>query len=199
MYIDCLAAYFTTCVWHKLYDSDVNKYRDSLLAFKRGMLNDEMRKRVYESVANYYATDANVQITGAQFVNNTVCEFFVHYSINGTYAYELFDKIMTNTLNVWLTYVYSHLAESVVKKCESKIVECKTHFVRYLSVEIDKFVARMVGDVARDERIAKLLEVNDHLQWTIANSATAAPTKLTVDVGTQVNTTTIGKKKRSTK
>jgi KDO2-lipid IV(A) lauroyltransferase len=35
MYVECLATYFTTCIWYKLYDANINKYKESLLVLKR--------------------------------------------------------------------------------------------------------------------------------------------------------------------
>lgn len=161
MYIECIASFFTSCIWDKLYESNLETYKRSLTSFKRGITVIENRKKLYENIVLYFNLDSPNSLTNISFVNRTITEFFGKYVIDSNYIFELFDKIIYTALNNWLTYIYTFQAVNVVQKNNSNMLTCKTYFIRLLSKEIDKMTIELIGSTINDEKLKKINELTE--------------------------------------
>lgn len=162
MYIECIASYFTTCVWYKLHDSNLKSYKRILLSFKQGISAPEARKKLYEQIVTYFNMDSTLKVTEITFINSTITEFFSKYVISPIYNYELFDKLVHLTLNNWIAYIYAYHSAHIVDKNTNYMLETKTYFIRLLSAEIDKLTIQLVGaNLTTENNLQKLIEVND--------------------------------------
>ena len=166
MYVECLANFFTQCVWINLRNENIDKYKEELLLLKRALTKIEKRKEMYEKLVLYFVSDTNNRISSALFINLCITEFFNKYSIDSSHSFEIFDRILWVTLDQWLSFVYTYHAQNVVNETKHPhMLICKTQFIRILSIEIDHLTSLMIGnEIQINDKLNKLNEINKHLK-----------------------------------
>lgn len=171
MFIDCISNYFTNCVWVQLQEDAFEKYTASLFYFKKAMVNIENRKRVYENVVKTFNSEAGKAMATADFIRAAIMEFFNQYVLDEKYIFDIFDNIIVATVNQFLEYIHIYIAEFVVKRdVDPHMSVSKMQFVRFLSIEINKFSLLLANKSVKctDAQFKKLHAMNVHLKTELA-------------------------------
>jgi hypothetical protein len=167
MFIECISNYFTNCVWVQLHDGVFEKYTASLIYFKRAMSNIENRKKIYQHITTVFNAEAKKNFSTTEFINSAVIEFFNQYIIEEKYIFDVFDKIIISTANQFIEYIHIYMADFVVKKdVDPHLSMSKMQFVRFISIEINKFSSLLIDKSVKftDTQFKKLYAINNHLK-----------------------------------
>lgn len=151
-----MAYYFVRCIWERLYTSNIKEFTNNLLLFKQAVINSEHRTKIYNDI--YTEIKKNKEYLS--YSNNDIIQkyidlFFPQFEMDESKNFNVFDKIIKETLLEWLDFIIIHHINDTNgvhsthtisgANSHNNIIQAKAEFYYFLSTNINKVLVSFGG------------------------------------------------------